>query len=170
MKTVILKWNPAFSSYSMLHYLNDLYMLREDGISDYNWSVWNWNKIHEGDRFFWLKVGMYGQTGIVASGTITSEPYKDKDWSGKGRETYYVDFLPNVLLNPDVLPILTCAELEKTIPDFEWAKGHSGLVLSDEQAQKLEDAWTAFLAKNDAILLDALNKNNQEDLIYMDRK
>ena len=170
MKTVILKWNPAFSSYSMLHYLNDMYTLREEGVSDYNWSVWDWNQIHKGDRFFWVKVGMYGQTGIVASGTITSEPYKDEDWSGKGRETYYVDFLPDVLLNPDALPILTCAELEKTIPDFEWAKGHSGMVLNDEQVQKLEEVWAAFLAKNEMPFTEALNKRRQEDLIYMSRK
>lgn len=170
MKIVILKWNPAFSSYSMLHYLNDMCTLREDEFSDYNWSVWDWNEIHEGDRFFGVKVGMYGQTGIIASGTITSEPYKDEDWSGKGRETYYVDFQPEVLLNPDALPIMTCAELEKAIPDFDWAKGHSGLVLNDDQAQKLEEIWASFLAKNEMCFTEALNKRHQEDLIYMNRK
>ena len=119
MKTVIFKWNPAFSSYSMMHYLNDLNYLREYGLFDYNWSVWDWQQIHEGDRFYMVKVGRYGQTGIVASGEITSDPYKDEDWSGKGRETYYVDFEPDVLLNPDALPILTCRELAAAIPDFE---------------------------------------------------
>ncbi len=67
MKTVILKWNPAFSSYSMMHYLEDMYRLREEDNFDYNWSVWDWREIHEGDRFFMVKVGMYGQTGIVSS-------------------------------------------------------------------------------------------------------
>lgn len=167
MKTVILKWNPAFSSYSMMHYLEDMYRLRKEDNFDYNWSVWDWREIHEGDRFFMVKVGMYGQTGIVSSGTITSEPDKGEDWSGKGRETYYVDFLPDVLLNPDALPILTCSELEQAIPDFEWVRGHSGLVLTDAQAQKLEEVWSAFLSKNKSLFDNALDKNYQEDLIYM---
>lgn len=167
MKTVIFKWNPAFSSYSMMHYLNFLNGIREYKEFDYNWSVWNWQEIHKGDRFFMVKVGMYGQTGIVASGEVTSEPYKDEDWSGKVRETYYVDFQPDVLLNPDALPILSCRELERAIPDFEWARGHSGLVLTDLQAQKLEEVWAAFLAKNKTIFDNALNKDYQDDLIYM---
>ena len=169
MKTVILKWNPAFSSYSMMHYLNDMYYLREEEVSDYDWSVWDHDQIHEGDRFFWVKVGMYGQTGIVASGRITSNPYKGEDWSGKGRETFYVTFMPDVLLNPDALPILSCEELEKAIPDFEWSKGHSGLVLNDEQAQKLEAVWADFLKKNEPAFTEALNKRHQEDLIYMNK-
>lgn len=167
MKTVIFKWNPAFSSYSMLHYLHDMYNLRQYDEFDYNWSVWDWRQIHEGDRFYWVKVGMYGQTGIVASGKITSEPYRDEDWSGKGRETYYVDFVPDVLINPDALPIFSCADLAKAIPDFEWDKGHSGLVLNDDQAKMLVDLWADFLAKNNIPFTEAKNKRYQEDLIYM---
>ena len=169
MKTVIFKWNPAFSSYSMLHYLHDMYNLRLSDESDYNWSVWDWQQISKGDRFYWVKVGMYGQTGIVASGTITSKPYKGEDWSGRGRETYYVDFLPNLLLNPDALPILTCHELEQTIPDFEWAKGHSGLVLSDDQAARLDHLWKEFINHNQTLFAETLLKHNNEDLIYLEQ-
>jgi hypothetical protein len=152
----------------MHHYLSDLIdMVTEYEPDYYNWSVWDWNQIHEGDRFFWVKVGMYGQTGIVASGKITSEPYKDEDWSGKGRETYYVDFLPDVVINPDALPILSCKELANAIPDFEWDKGHSGLVLTDEQAEKLEQVWADFLKKHEAAFSDALKKDHLADLIYM---
>ena len=81
MKTVIFKWNPAFSSYSMLHYLHDMYNLRLSDESDYNWSVWDWQQISKGDRFYRVKVGMYGQTGIVASGTITSKPSSQRHCS-----------------------------------------------------------------------------------------
>lgn len=171
MKTVILKWNPAFSSYSMLHYLHDLYRLHQDDNDyGYNWSVWDWRQIHEGDRFYWVKVGMYGQTGIVGCGEITSEPYRDEDWSGKGRETYYVDFRPEVLLNPDALPILTCGELEQAVPDFEWAKGHSGLVLTDDQAARLDRLWQDFLNRNRSLFAEAEGKRNNEDLIYTERQ
>ena len=91
MKTVILKWNPAVSSYSMLHYLSDIRMLNVSGLSDFNWSVWDYEQIHEGDKYYWLKVGQCGQVGIVGAGTITSEPYTGEDWSGKGIKTYYVE-------------------------------------------------------------------------------
>jgi hypothetical protein len=152
----------------MLHYLTDLDRIRRDDYDyDYNWSVWDHDQIHEGDRFFWVKVGMYGQTGIVASGKITSEPYRDEDWSGKNRETFYVDFVPDVLINPDALPVLSCAELAQIIPDFEWEKGHSGLVLNDEQAKKLEEVWADFLAKNKIPFTEAKNKRFQEDLVYL---
>ena len=106
MSSVVLKWNPAFSSYSMLSYLYDLYNLNKQEISSFNWSVWDYEKIHAGDRYFWVKLG-YGAVGIVSAGIITSEPYEGQDWSGKGRKTFYVDFEPEVMINPDTLPILT---------------------------------------------------------------
>ena len=41
------------------------------------------------------------------------------------------------------------------------------MVLTDLQAQKLEEVWAAFLAKNKTIFDNALNKDYQDDLIYM---
>ncbi len=41
------------------------------------------------------------------------------------------------------------------------------LVLTDLQAHKLEEVWAAFLAKNKTIFDNALNKDYQDDLIYM---
>ena len=167
MKTVIFKWNPAFSSYSMFRFLEDLRILNEYDESDYNWSVWDYDKIHKGDRFYWVKVGMYGQVGIAGCGKITSEPYESEDWSGQGRKTYYVDFIPDTLLHPDALPILTCDELKKTIPDFEWNGGHSGLVLTDEQAVILDDLWASFVRRNAKAFEKAATLDRGDgDLIY----
>ena len=166
MNTVILKWNPAFSSYEMWRYLLDLRGAIKTGTCEFNWSVWDFDKIHAGDRFYWVKLG-YGQTGIVSSGLITSEPYRDVDWSGKGRETYYVDFVPDVMLNPDTLPILTSHELSDAIPDFDWFKGHSGMVLSEDQALRLENVWQSFLEKNNG-LLEKAHGCRGEDQLFMD--
>lgn len=148
MATVILKWNPNFSSYTMFHYLNDIVMLNYDDADDFNWSVWDYNKVHTGDRFYMVKLG-YGATGIVAAGQITSEPYPGEDWSGKDRPTYYVDFEPEVMINPDALPIMTNTMLTARIPDFSWDHGHSGLVLNDQQADTLDRLWNAFIAEHD---------------------
>ena len=46
---------------------------------DFNWSVWEYEKAKEGDKFFMVKVGP-GTNGIVMAGKFTSEPYKDEDW------------------------------------------------------------------------------------------
>lgn len=166
-KSVILKWNPSFSSYPMSGFIHLIYGFAK---KDYyecgdhmNWSVWDYDKINVGDRVYWVKVG-YGQIGIVGSGTVTSEPYISEDWSGKGRITYYVDFIPNVLLNPDTVPILTCEELQRAIPDFEWSKGHSGLVLNDDQAQNLDTLWKDFLLRNEAIFKEKMQKEYNEQV------
>ena len=53
------------------------------------------------------------------------------------------------------------------IPSCEWDKGHSGLVLTDEQAEKLEQVWADFLKKHEASFSDALKKDHLVDLIYM---
>ena len=167
MKTVILKWNPAVSSYSMLHYLSNIRELNQYDEPDFDWSVWDHEQIHEGDRFYWLKVGQYGQTGIVGTGIITSDPYASEDWSGKGRQTFYVDFAAEMLLNPDALPVLSTEALQAAIPDFEWTGGHSGLVLTDEQAEKLDMLWMGFVQENSELFEKARNLGRgDDDLIF----
>ena len=169
MNTVIFKWNPSFSSYSMFHYLNDLVNCNYGVTDGFNWSVWEFDKVHEGDRYYWLKLGQ-GAVGIVGCGTITSEPYEDEDWSGKGRKTYYVDFKPEMLLNPDALPILTNTTLNARIPDFEWDHGHSGIVLNRVQAERLEKLWEAFVTENQEDLEKKAHCGLEEnDYIYWNK-
>jgi len=171
MKTVILKWNPSFSSYSMLDYLYEMQQLNKGRDVQFNWSIWDHDQVKEGDRFYWVKVGMYGQIGIVGCGTIASDCYPGEDWSGKGRETYYADLNPEVLINPDTLPILTAATLSARIPSFEWDRGHSGLVLTDEQAEELDKLWKEFLEENrDALERAASRKWGSHDQIYWEGK
>ena len=169
MATVILKWNPNFSSYSMYHFLYDVINTNYGVTDDFDWSVWDYEKIHEGDKFYWVKLG-YGQIGIVGQGVITSEPWVGEDWSGKGRKTYYVNFVPNILINPDALPILTSSTLASRIPDFEWDHGHSGLVLDDTQAEKLDNLWEAFLNEHkDEFETKANTDRRGNDIIYWNR-
>lgn len=168
MSTVILKWNPSFSSYSMLHFLMDIRQSNLGVNVDFNWSVWDHEIIEDGDVFYLLKVGDYGQIGIVGRGVITSDPYPGEDWSGKGRQTFYVDFAPECLINPDVLPILDAATLSAKIPDFEWTGGHSGLVLNENQAIALDGLWKEYLAKNKQEMLRLSQKKIDFDLVYVE--
>ena len=86
MSVVILRWNPEISSYSMNRFKNAMEEARNTQNYMLNWSVWEHEKVHCGDRFFMLRVGK-GKTGVVMSGRIVSDPYHDEDWSGKGRRT-----------------------------------------------------------------------------------
>ena len=130
-------------------------MPSSSGITQGNWSVWDHERIHAGDECFLLKVGC-GTTGIVKAGVITSEPYAGKDWSGRGRQTYYVDFEETVMINPDTLPILSGATLEDDITDFDWRGGHSGAVLDELQATIFRRLWKAYLRDNTALFQDRL--------------
>ncbi|MBO6253116.1 MAG: hypothetical protein ILA03_00040 [Bacteroidaceae bacterium] len=143
MKTFILMWRPSISSYKM----EDLeHELREYPDVWYNWSVWEHEKAHEEDRFFMVRVGE-GKTGVVMSGYFSSDPYEDEDWSGKGRQTFYMDMQPDYIFHPENTDILTTEQLTAAIPDFNWTGGHSGRMLTDEQAEQLEDLWEDFLSK-----------------------
>ncbi len=152
--TIILMWNPAISSLKLEDHNSTIPdMLSEE----FNWSVWEYDKAKCGDRFFLVRCGD-GQTGIVMSGVFDSHPYESRDWSGKGRRTFYMDMVPNVSLNPEVVPMITTAELQKEIPSFQWSGGHSGRILPPEDAKKLETLWHTYLKKNhDAI--DGINMN-----------
>ena len=47
-KTVILKWNPAISSYGMIRFLSDI--CSEEPCSD--WSIWEHEKVRRGDKVY----------------------------------------------------------------------------------------------------------------------
>lgn len=149
--TIILMWNPSISSYTMGRFDEDFkYMVRGWFPSDFNWSVWDYNKAKKGDKFFMVKVGE-GVNGIVMSGTFTSDPYQDEDWYGKGRKVFYMDMDIEYFIHPDRAPLLTSETLAKEIPDFIWTGGHSGQLISKEQAEKLKELWEKYLDENTII-------------------
>lgn len=158
--TFILMWNPDISSVTLDdHRYGIAHMLTEY----FNWSVWDYEKAKCGDRFFLVRVGM-GNTGIVMSGIFDSQPYEDGDWSDKGRRVFYMDMLPNVILDPEKAPMVTMEEVQKVIPSFDWTGGHSGRLLAKEDAIKLESIWSEFLAehssKADGITMNVIKSMN----------
>ncbi len=153
--TVILMWNPAISSVKLDEHNETIpRMLTEY----FNWSVWDYKHAKCGDRFFLVKVGKEGNNGIVMSGVFDSQPYELDDWSGHGWQTFYMDMTPNVILNPDTAPMLTTAELAEAIPTFDWTGGHSGRILSKDEAMKLEQLWQQFV-DNHKDDVDGVNMN-----------
>lgn len=156
--TYILMWNPDISSVSLEdHNATIPVMLTEY----FNWSIWEHERAGIGDHFFLVRCGE-GNTGVVMSGVFDSIPYQDEDWSGHGRETYYIDMIPNLILNPETAPMITTEQLQKAIPSFDWTGGHSGRLLSLDEAKTLESLWANYIGKN-TNQVDGVNMN------YIDR-
>lgn len=44
-------------------------------------------------------------------------------------------------MEPGDKPSLTLEKLQEAIPDFEWSKGHSGVLLFEEVTTKLNELW-----------------------------
>jgi hypothetical protein len=88
-----------------------------------------------------VKVGP-GTNGIVMSGIFTSEPYQDKDWSGKGRKVFYMDMQINEMIHPDKCPILTSDKLAAEIVDAYNNQG--GAFKRKEDMHKMAEANRAF--------------------------
>jgi len=160
-KTFILMWNPAISSVK----LDDHNKSVENMLTEYfNWSVCDYKEAKCGDRFFLVRVGE-GNTGIVMSGVFESNPYEAGDWSGKGRQTFYMDMKPNIILNPETTPMLTTEDLQKSISSFDWTGGHSGRLLNPDEAKAIEELWADYVSKHidniDGINMNAININGR---------
>ncbi len=166
MSTIILFWNPAISSYNLEGHRD---LLSKDFfiLNSFNWSVWDHQRAHTGDRFFMVrcknkpvpgKLNKWGKqvwepvlddtTGICMAGTFISEPYRDEDWSGKGRETYYMNMDIEQATDPDKFVIIKTSALLEAIPDFDWKGGRSGRLLDEYAAEKLEKLFEESKAAN----------------------
>lgn len=157
--TFLLNWNPAISSYTMDDLDDDMkWWAKEDWYDDFDWSVCDWKKAHIGDRFFMARVGE-GNTGIFAAGRFTSDPYKGNDWSGQGREVYYVQMEFEAVFHPERTAIISAQELERELPHLDWQKGHSGKLLEREDAVKLELMWRDFIGQHKSMYLPRAVKN-----------
>ena len=158
MKTFILMWNPAISSFGYKAFKN---FFKEPVGTDMNWSVWDWKEASAGDRFFMVRVGEEGihgkGNGIVMSGHFTSDPYRGTDWSGKGREVYYADLQPDYIFDTEKVQSLTDDSLMKVFPQFDWTKGHSGQLIDATLATSLELEWTKCILSNQSLLSNGRN-------------
>ena len=138
-KTYLLRWNPSISSYTLNDYRNDMEEY-PDGFCS-NWSIYEWEEAHKGDRFFMLRTGD-DKAGIVYRGEFLSDPYEGDDWGGqKGKKRQYIDIGCYDFIPADNQSPIDIELLEKKIPEIDWRKGHSGELLSEDNAEKLNELW-----------------------------
>ena len=140
VNTIILFWNPNISRYTKYDFAHNCIAVTET----YSWSVWQHETAKCGDRFFLVRCGD-DKGGICMSGVFTSDPYIGPDWSGNGHTVFYMDVKPDAVIDSEIHQILTTNELQKGIPEFDWTGGHSGQLLKQKLAVKLESMWSKFL-------------------------
>lgn len=160
--TFLMRWNPAISSYTMACLNNDMAEWSEGFWEEFEWSIYAWQQARKGDRFFMVYEGE-GSTGIFAAGRFISQPYKGKDWSGKGREIYYVQMEFEAVFHPERSEIISTCDLEREVPNIDWRRGHSGELVDSETADKLELMWRDHIGRNKSMYLPRAAKNDDYD-------
>ena len=152
-KTFIMRWNTDISNYKLCEFEEAMDDFADDFFY-YEWSIWDYQKVHWGDKFYMIRTGK-GKHGVVMRGTIIGLPYPDEDWSGKGRRVYYVRMRLSHMIHPEkALLLLTTDDLGKAIPEFNWEEGHSGVILGDAMAKQLDDLWHDYVEKEQQMAKD----------------
>lgn len=136
----------------------------------WNWSVWDHDRVSEGDKFYLVRVGNEGVRGIMVRGTVSSNPWQGQDWSGRGRQTFYVDLYPTQMFAVDSPTMITQAMLQQAVPSFDWTGGHSGRVLTDEQALQLEDFVNNFIWSQPTEKLEPDKAKFRSDIVIEDEE
>lgn len=138
-KKYLMRWNPAISSFTEKDYetcvANSVH-----GMFRINWSIYDWQEARRGDLFYMMRTGD-DKAGIVFNGHFLSDPYPSDDWAGTTKRRMYVDMICMNPAEPGGKPLISLEKLQESIPSFEWAKGHSGALLSDEVDAKLDELW-----------------------------
>lgn len=135
----LMRWNPSVSSFKEEDYQACLENMNH-GMFRLNWSISEWQEARRGDVFYMLRSGDE-KAGIVFSGMFISDPYPADDWAGTTKRRMYVDMVCMNAAAPDEEPFIPLEKLQKAIPAFEWAKGHSGVLLPDSVWQQLSELW-----------------------------
>lgn len=81
------------------------------------------------------------KAGIVFGGQFISDPYPGDDWAGSNKRRMYVDLICMAHADCEENPAISVDKLSATIPDFDWTKGHSGVLLPNEITEKLLELW-----------------------------
>src|SRR5258708_23973060 len=110
MATYLLTWNPNKGTGNDVARSAERMKHGKKG-ETWDWSTGNNKRIGKGDRIFFLRQGKEPR-GLCGSGWVTKGWYTKAPWEpGKTRRANYVKFKFDVLIDPEIEPILTLAQL-----------------------------------------------------------
>ncbi len=136
----LLRWNPSISSFNRKKF--DFYFSRYKkglpiDIDDrLDWSVWNWKEVMHRDLFVMMQVGQK-VNGIAWSGFLGGYPYQYKREDGTITRSRYFETTVQFMHRIEKTGLMTVDKLIKAIPNVDWLHGHSGEMLSVEDAELL---------------------------------
>ena len=133
----LMRWNPSISSFKEKDYKECVENMVH-GMFRMDWSIYEWQEARRGDLFYMLRTGD-DKAGIAFLGQFISDPYPSEDWAGSSKRRMYVDMICSNPMEPGKKPHITLEKLQEAIPDFEWSKGHSGELLSEEICSILDE-------------------------------
>ena len=136
-KSYLMRWKPSISSFTEKDF-EECVENMVHGMFRMNWSIYEWEEARRGDLFFMMRVGD-DKAGIVFSGQFISDPYPGDDWAGSTKRRMYVDMIVTNSVEPGAVPRVTLKKLQEAIPEYEWAKGHSGALLTEDIVTKLDE-------------------------------
>lgn len=136
-KKYLMRWNPSVSSFTEQDF-NECLSNMVHGMFRINWSISDWQEARRGDFFYMLREGD-DKAGIVFNGQFVSDPYPADDWAGSAKRRMYVDLVCQIIGDPKETPFISMEQLKKHIPTFNWEKGHSGEMLSEDVSEKIAD-------------------------------
>lgn len=137
IKHYLMRWNPSISSFKEKDF-EECVANKKYGVFRMSWSINEWEEARKGDLFYMMRVGDE-KAGLVCLGQFISDPYPADDWAGSAKRRMYVDMICTNHTPIGERPHLTLDKLQHSIPEFDWAEGHSGVLLSEELADKLDE-------------------------------
>lgn len=103
---------------------------------DMNWTIREHSQVESGDIYFMAQVGC-DVNGIVWADYLEDEPYEMMDSKGKLIPRTFIDIVYLFMQRIEKKMILTADRLEEVVPQIDWDKGSSGILLSPETDEKL---------------------------------
>ena len=159
-RVFVLRWNPTISSFSRDHF--EIWFAHFKGNVPLNvddkldWSVWNWKEVNHRDLFVMMQVGQK-VNGIVWGGFLGGYPYRYEHADGSTTKSIFFETTVMYMHRIEKTQILSAERLCEAIPNVDWLHGHSGELLSIEDAEKLG-----------LFLFDELSRVEENDDIFFD--
>ena len=163
-KVYVLRWNPSISGFT------------RDGFEDYfaqykgtkpfdvdnklDWTVWDWKSVEHRDLYVMMQVGQK-VNGIVWGGFLGGYPYQYKREDGTLTKRKFFQTVVEYMHRIEKTGLMTSDRLIEAVPEVDWLHGHSGELLSVENAEKLGLFLVNELKdveENDDIYFDSYNQ------------
>lgn len=139
-KVYVLRWNPRISSFDREGF--EHYFAQYKGIipNDHNdkldWTVWDWKSVEHRDLYVMMQVGQK-VNGIVWGGFLGGFPYQYEKEDGSLTRSRFFQTDVEYMHRIEKTGLMTVDRLIQAVPEVDWLHGHSGELLSVENAEKL---------------------------------